>query len=167
MAENASGARPSLLTLVMRVLLVALPLLTGLGFGYLHLAWRKQFREQETISQLGASVIANIDSLQMIKSGNGERCLAIFRYEEPGKGAVVRRQIFMPSADYCSSHKANENVKAWIVPGDARIFVLDEQRISPWWQWLSLALFVLLCGIAIIMLRSMLGLRRTPVRRGK
>ncbi len=161
--------------LAVKILLVLVPLLIGLGAGYAHLQVRQQIRAQETVAQLGVGVEATVESVEIrsqpIKSDGKSKsgavrdvCQAAFRYSPPGGKAIVTKRLLAAPKEICKRYKAGDKTRAWVVPADNRIFMLEGDRISPWWSWASLFLFMAFCGFAIVMFRRVLGITRRTAR---
>ncbi|MCC2097604.1 MAG: hypothetical protein KDJ29_11975 [Hyphomicrobiales bacterium] len=152
--------------------MVLAPLAIGLGFGYLHLQTRQQIRDQEMVAQFGVAVNATIQEVGVatvkpassptdkVARGSRQVCQATFRYSPPHGGAIINRRMLAAPMSICERYKAGDKVKAWVLPADTRVFLLEGDRINPWWSWASLLLFMAFCGFAIVMFRSVLGLSR-------
>lgn len=177
MMDEQQPAKRTLANIAGKALMVLVPLAIGLGFGYFHLQIRQQIRDQETVAQLGIAVNAKIEQIGLrtiraphssgnkAATGSREVCQATFRYSPPNGNAVITKSLLAAPLDLCKRYKAGDSTKAWVVPADNRIFMLEGDRISPWWSWVSLFLFMGLCGIAIVMLRSVLRIRRRQFSR--
>lgn len=162
--------------LVARWILFAVALSIGLGFGYLHLKLRQQVRSQNIIATVGVAVTAKIEALQVLKSGgsaknasaqHGSICSVTLRYASPDGKQVTRRHRRMTDLTICNRYRTGDNIRAYIVPADDRIFIFEDERIGWHWPWVAVALFVLFTGFSMIVLRSIIGgrsVRRTGRR---
>ena len=158
--------------LIGRVLLVLVPLAISLAFGYLHLQLRDKLREQEIVAQFGIGVEARIERIEIRavsqSSGPSDKiakaprriCQASFRYSPPGGEAVITKQLLSAPMTICERYKVGEKTRAWVVPSDNRIFLLEGDRIAPYWPWGSLFMFLIFGGFAIIMFKTVLGISR-------
>ncbi len=148
------------------------PLMIGLGFGYLYQQYSQAARDQETATQFGSGVLALVEELRIVDGGSpagsagrlfgtkSEYCLATFRYSPPGTTSIVRKRVRLNSISMCKTRKAGDTVTARVVRGNDRIFLLEEDRIAFWWNWVFLSLFVAFSLLAMINLRALLGIRR-------
>lgn len=171
-SEAPTASRQSRGPLVARWTLFGVALAIGLGFGYLHLKLRQQVRSQNIIATVGVAVTAKIEALQVVKSGgsgegastqSGSICSITLRYASPDGKQVTRRHRRMTDLTICNHYKTGDNIRAYIVPADDRIFVFEDERIGWYWPWIAVALFVLFTGFSMIVLRTIVG--RRPYRR--
>ena len=172
MAHASQPEKRSLAQLIGRSLLVLVPLAIALGFGYLHLQLRDKVRDQETVARFGVAVQAKIERIEIRKisqsSGPADKiakaprqvCQASFRYSPPRGNAVITKNLLAAPMDICKRYKAGDTTKVWVVPADNRIFMLEGDRIAPYWSWVSLLLFLVFGGFAIIMFKNVLGISR-------
>jgi hypothetical protein len=170
MATAPQSSKTSISQLIGTVLVVLVPLAIGLGAGYIHLQVRQQIRDQETVAQFGVAIEAEVTGATVrtiapagganAKTGSPRKvCQASFRYSPPGGKAVISRQLLAAPMSVCQRYKPGDKTKAWVVPADTRIFLLEGDRINPWWSWASLFGFLIFCGLAIIALRNVLRTR--------
>jgi len=144
------------------VLVFAMALALAIAAGYSFSRVDRMLSRQAPVGSWGQSVEAHVETIEIERTGASPACLAVFRYNRPRDGAIVRRQLRSSSMERCERYEAGQTVTAWVVPGDTRIFILDEERIAPHWYWVTLALFVLFTLLALAQLRAMLGIRRKP-----
>ena len=176
MAADTATSSASLATIAGKVMLVLVPLAIGLGFGYLHLETRQKLKDQEAFAQLGVEVNALVQEIGVVTlkppssptdkvaKGGRQVCQASFRYSPPNGTAIITKRLLSAPMSICERHKAGDRVKAWVLPGDNRVFLLEGDRINPLWSWASLLLFMAFCGFAIVMFRGVLGLSRRTHR---
>lgn len=164
-ASATAGAK----LLIAIFLLAFIGMAVGSGFVFWNI--NKQLNAQALVDVVGQPVDAKITALEVKRQKNRssgpdktavadtENCFATFEYNAPGSKANIRKHMRLTYLTLCKRYKAGQTTRARVVPGDTRYFVLEDDRIAPYWWWISLAMFVFFSIIAIFFVRSVFGLR--------
>ena len=89
-----------------------------------------------------------------------EICHVLLRYVDPGTGQAIRKQLQLTYMTICERYSTGQNISAKLITSNPALLILEEDRISWYWRWISLALFGFLASFVVLIVRASLRTRR-------
>jgi len=151
-------------------LFLLLPILMGLGFGYLAWTHYQRTATQRLVDQVGVPVVATVFATRIEEvrhaptSSGGERstpspsyfCHIAVTYDPPAGGEKLRKQFLLEDDTVCRRYKAGAPITGRLLPDNPSIMILDEGRLDVFWVWATALLAFVLAGLPLILLLRML-----------
>ncbi|MEC9368330.1 MAG: DUF3592 domain-containing protein [Pseudomonadota bacterium] len=164
-------------TRIAMALFFMLPVLIGVGFGYLALEHGRRLEAQTAVDRDGVPVTATVVATQIEEVKHRSTIVAHERstpdpsyfchiavtYQPPGNNDTLRKQFRLEDDSICKRYKAGMQITGRLLPDRPDVFVLDEGRLDTYWWWISVALFGLFAVLPVfLLLKNLLNRARRP-----
>lgn len=154
---NEPDTGKSILSTILVALILMVPILVGLAFGYLSWTLFHRLQDQAAVDLHGVSIHAKIEGLKIEKfeqRNTGPRaptrdgppslfCVIQLAYTTNEATEPIRKVFWLEDDTVCKRYLVNDAIAGKVLPDDPDIFVLDESRLEAYWLWISLSLFIL------------------------
>lgn len=177
-AGHEPGTEKSVLLKVIATLILMVPILLGLCFGYLSWTHFLRLQDQAAVDLHGVSILAKIEGLKVEEiehRNSGPRaptrsappslyCVIQLAYTTNDVTEPMRKVFWLEDNTVCERYLVGDSIAGKVLPDDPDIFVLDESRLEAYWLWVTLSLFILFAIVpAGLVLRALMR-RRTAAR---